>query len=425
MPRLLLGRYDITESRGYYTHHGYLGTSSPVRVTEVPPLREESSSAYYSAMEDAIQVLKAPINHVILVVKFSSLSPGGFRLDKESNIPERELETLMRILGDGLRNIVSVVVSNWSRQFARISDRRQKGINEDIVMGKLRQELYYALNKTTFPVYFMDTVFWRTEQKGGNDPNALPTTIETLDGLIKDMTGDQNASNGVNGYFNTVKKIDKRENIQVIKKTEEVNVDSSTDSSDDDDMETKIRLGERWRNKRYQDLSEKEYKKDMETSTISFPVHKKVNIEIVSKQTPQTANNIYSDYEIQRAVPARIRSRSSSSSSHRSTPIPVKSDTLSTKEKQRVELSDYVEAKVKEMMDKEGVTLDFTDNKIRGKIVTKTTIIKEVTDSHGSSQFVEDEVIDEKNFGSDLDSMSSMSLTIAFLGFVSFEQSSS
>ena len=257
----------------------------------------------------------------------------------------------------------------------------------------------------------MDTVFWRTEQKGGNVPNALPTTIETLDGLIKDMTGDKNASNGVNGFFNTVKKIDKQENIQVIKKTEEVNVDSSTDSSDDDDMETKIRLGERWRNKRYQDLSEKEYKKDMETSTISFPVHKKVNIEIVSKQTPQTANNIYSDYEIQRAVPARIRSRSSSSSSHRSTPIPVKSDTLSTKEKQRVELSDYVEAKVKEMMDKEGVTLDFTDNKIRGKIVTKTTIIKEVTDSHGSSQFVEDEVVDEKNFGSDLDSMSSMSLS--------------
>ena len=45
----------------------------------------------------------------------------------------------------------------------------------------------------------------------------------------------------------------------------------------------------------------------------------------------------------------------------------------------KVELSDYVEAKVRQMMDKEGVILDFSDSKLRGRIVTKTRIIKHVT----------------------------------------------
>ena len=66
---------------------------------------------------------------------------------------------------------------------------------------------------------------------------------------------------------------------------------------------------------------------------------------------------------------------------------------------------------MKEMMDKEGVILDFSDTKIRGKIVTKTTIIKEISDKDGYSQFTEDEVIDEKHFGSDLDSLSSKSFS--------------
>jgi len=182
---LLLGRYAIGESRGFYTHEGYLDTSIPIRVIECPPVREETQGDYYSAMEDAVSGLNSPIHHVIVIVKYSPLGFGGFRLDKEKNIPELELLTLRRILGDGLRDIITLVVSNWSRQFARIADRRQKGISENILIEKLKVELAYSLSMTTVPIYFMDTVFWRTEQKSGMVPNTLPTTKETLDTMLR------------------------------------------------------------------------------------------------------------------------------------------------------------------------------------------------------------------------------------------------
>lgn len=66
------------------------------------------------------------------------------------------------------------------------------------------------------------------------------------------------------------------------------------------------------------------------------------------------------------------------------------------------QLSDYVEAKVREMMEKEGVVLDFSDTKLKGRIVTKTKIIKEVTGRDGTVEIVEDEELDESMFGPDL-----------------------
>ena len=478
---MLLGRYAIGESRGFYTHEGYLETSIPIRVIECPPVREETQGDYYSAMEDAVSGLNSPIHHVIVIVKYSPLGFGGFRLDKEKNIPELELLTLRRILGDGLRDIITLVVSNWSRQFARIADRRQKGISENILIGKLKVELAYSLSMTTVPIYFMDTVFWRTEQKSGMVPNTLPTTKETLDTMLEEMMktpgterrkpiqqtirnlekvetkpfnqgishqdkvekqpfnqGIRHQDKGEKQTFNQgirhQGKVEKqplnqgiRHQDKVEKKpprhtppqrggtlnqTREINVDdlsnSSLSSSSDDEMEQTIKLGERWRNKKYQDLD----KVDLESSTLSFPVNKKVNLEIVT----QPENHIrpiskegFGEYDVRRAVPARIRSKSgSSTSSEGSLRVPVEQKPIV--ERRSVELSDYVEAKVREMMNKEGVTLDFTDNKLRGKIVTRTTIIKEIS-RNGQNEFIEDELIDEKHFGSELDSLSSKSFS--------------
>ena len=107
----------------------------------------------------------------------------------------------------------------------------------------------------------------------------------------------------------------------------------------------------------------------------------------------------------------RKSSNSSNSSSeseiNHSIPIPVRivKPELSTSSytppgnKKRVELSDFIEAKVRQMMDKEGVILDFSDAKLRGKIVTTTKIIKEITAHDGTRKIVEDEEIDEEGDG--------------------------
>jgi len=75
----------------------------------------------------------------------------------------------------------------------------------------------------------------------------------------------------------------------------------------------------------------------------------------------------------------------------------------------RLELSDYVESKVREMMAKEGVVLDFSDTKLKGRIVTKTKIIKEVVGKDGRTEIVEDEELDEAMFGPDLANISRLS----------------
>ena len=53
-------------------------------------------------------------------------------------------------------------------------------------------------------------------------------------------------------------------------------------------------------------------------------------------------------------------------------------------------------------MEREGVVLDFSDTKLKGRIVTKTKIIKEVVGRDGRTEIVEDEQLDEAMFGPDL-----------------------
>ena len=109
-----------------------------------------------------------------------------------------------------------------ARQFGRIAERRERGITENIVLSKVRfkinilqimklkviilwflkylwkiqydwkpfliqvkDDVGYALGVSDLTVHFMDTVFWRTEQKNNSVPNTLPTTLQTLEELIK------------------------------------------------------------------------------------------------------------------------------------------------------------------------------------------------------------------------------------------------
>ena len=74
-------------------------------------------------------------------------------------------------------------------------------------------------------------------------------------------------------------------------------------------------------------------------------------------------------------------------------------------------VNEFVESKVREMMRDEGVVLDFTEAKLNGKIITKTKIIKEVIGKDGKIEYVEEEDVDESNFGPDLDNIINTSTT--------------
>ena len=177
----MLGKYSVGESRGFLHHEGQLGQlGTPVRVVECPPIRDENWRDYYTHMEATLGQLAGTVHSVLLLVKYSPIGFGGFRLDREKNLPEEELLVLRSILGDGLRGCVSLVVTNWSRQFARISERRLRGVTENQVEKKLQEEVAYSLGFQGCSVYFMDTVFWRTEQKVAHVPNTLPTTLDML-----------------------------------------------------------------------------------------------------------------------------------------------------------------------------------------------------------------------------------------------------
>ena len=62
------------------------------------------------------------------------------------------------------------------------------------------------------------------------------------------------------------------------------------------------------------------------------------------------------------------------------------------------------------MMKEEGVVLDFTEAKLKGKIITKTKIIKEVIGKNGEIEYVEEEELDESAFGPDYEDPANLSV---------------
>jgi hypothetical protein len=370
----MLGKYSVGESRGFLRHEGHLGQNgTKVVVVECPPIREEDWQDYYTNMEATVDQLASTVHSVLVLVKYSPIGFGGFRLDREKNIPEEELFVLRNILGDGLKNNVSIVVTNWSRQFARISERRLRGITEDQVEKKLQEEMAYSIGCHNCSVYFMDTVFWRTEQKAANVPNTLPTTLETLQILLVKILDE------ISLERTAVTSLGQPPDLLQTSHLEQLPEDSS--STSEDEVRPSQNLSKsKWKNKIYQNLAE-----DSQTF----------------QQRMSSSSECSSMVEADESIPIPIKIVP---------PSEKMGFTYTPTRESRVELSDYIEAKVRQMMDKEGVILDFSDSKLRGKIVTTTKIIKEVTTHDGNKKIIEDEEIAEEHFGSELESVSSQSL---------------
>ena len=47
----------------------------------------------------------------------------------------------MTVVGPRINNILHVVVTNWSRGYARVAERRQQGVTEQHVAGQLAREM--------------------------------------------------------------------------------------------------------------------------------------------------------------------------------------------------------------------------------------------------------------------------------------------
>ena len=197
--------------------------------------------------------------------------------------------------------------------------------------------------------------------------------------------------------------------------TETIDVDkycSSQPSSSDDEeeMQNKMKTGERWRNKKYQDLSNVDLANRNKKSAIDIPISN--NTRLDNEQT-----SVYFDgLGTERAVPVKVIPTYGSESSLDSYSIPVyttQDGNNNNAGRRNVELSDVVESKVKELVGREGVVIDMKDNKMTGKIITKTTILQEVKNSRGETQFVENEETDERYFGSELETISNTSFSQA------------
>ena len=186
---------------------------------------------------------------------------------------------------------------------------------------------------------------------------------------------------------------------------------------DDEEMETRMKTGERWRNQKYQDLSNVDLTNRNEKSTINIPVNKNISLD---KNVGTPGSSVYFDrLGTQRAVPVQVIPTYGSESSLDSYSIPVHANTTyndgnnNNNADRKVELSDVVESKVKELMGREGVVIDMKDNKMTGKIVTKTTIIQEVKNSKGEVEVMENEETNENYFGSELETISNTSFSQA------------
>ena len=164
--RLLLGKQSIGETKDFYLHTGLMGHNNKlVKIIECPPRRQELLETYTEKMSAAARQLHAPVTCVIVVIKQNTVSGGGFQLNKERNIPLDELRAAYSIMGNKFKTSIHVVFSNWSRQFARVNDRMKRGITEDTAQNKVANEFQRNLGITKISCFFMDTVFWRTEQR--------------------------------------------------------------------------------------------------------------------------------------------------------------------------------------------------------------------------------------------------------------------
>ena len=289
---------------------------------------------------------------------------------QERNIPLDELRAAYSIMGNKFKTSIHVVFSNWSRQFARHNERNQRGITEESAQNKIANEFQRNLGISKISCYFMDTVFWRNEQR--NAEKGRMTTLQSsysLAGAIFREPYDpvSNTSTPKPGPKSSHKKPPTGHHLDPYYLSQ-----THSDSSDSD-----CRLN-KWKEKKYHNSREQLAKSiPIQRETESFP-----------PPPPPLVGAVH------RAVPVKVIDNS---------------EDLRNVSGSRVQLNEFVEKKVKEMMKEEGVVLDFTEAKLKGKIITKTKIIKEVIGRNGEIEYVEEEELDESAFGPDYEDPTNMS----------------
>ena len=347
-----------------------------VKILECPPRRGELLEQYSERLQEAVRGFGAPVTCVLVVIKQAIMTGTGFALNRERNIPLDELRAAYSVMGNRFKTSIHVVFTNWSRQFARLNDRLKRGITEETALNKIATEFQRNLNITKITCYFMDTVFWRNEQR--NAERGAMTTLQSsysLAGAIFQEPYDpvSNISTPkVESKFTSKKPPSAPPKRQV-------QDHSDTSSSSDSEAGSVGRLN-KWKGKKMSNLATSNGYLDNDTEQIAG-----------SKTIPIKREGFHpenDDLHIVRAVPAKV----------------VESPT-SNKPYTKYNINEFVESKVKEMMRDEGVVLDFTEAKLNGKIITKTKIIKEIIGKDGQIEYVEEEEVDESPFGPGLDNI--------------------
>ena len=79
-----MGKYAIGESRDLYSHHGTIADQL-VNVVECPPVRDEQQGggSYYNSLEKLLARLEGPVQHVVIVVKYTHLGFNAFKLNRK------------------------------------------------------------------------------------------------------------------------------------------------------------------------------------------------------------------------------------------------------------------------------------------------------------------------------------------------------
>ena len=246
----------------------------------------------------------------------------------------------------------------------------------------------------------MDTVFWRTEQRTA-DKGAM-TTLQSsyfLAGAIFREPYDPVS----NTSTPKVERFTSKKPPSVPRGKPQYQHYSDTSDSESDSVQ---RLN-KWKGKKFNNLAA-DNDNNLDTSANATKPGEKFNsrtVPIVQENTYHNGTNGNFDNHAAstdpivtvRAVPAKVIESPPATPSNRSFT--------------KYNVNEFVESKVREMMRDEGVVLDFTEAKLNGKIITKTKIIKEVIGKDGQIEYIEEEDVDEANFGPDLDNIVNTSTT--------------
>ena len=347
-----------------------------VKIIECPPRREELLEEYTENMLAAVRQLHSPITCVLVVIKQSNIGGGGFQLNKERNIPLNELRAAYSIMGNKFKTSIHVVFTNWSRQFARYNDRMMKGVTEETAQKKIANEFQRNLGISKITCYFMDTVFWRNEQR--NVEKGSMTTLQSsylLAGAIFKEPYDPISDTSTPKLE---QKFTSKKPPAAPKSKPKPQYQHYSDSSDSDSGSAS-RLN-KWKGKKFTNLAKDDEDVAVDNHKDDPPYSRQVPIQ-------RETNGYYqSDDHVVRAEPATV----------------VESPTAN-KSFTKYNVNSFVESKVREMMKDEGVVLDFTEAKLNGKIITKTKIIKEVVGKDGKVEYIEEEDVDESMFGPEMD----------------------